>query len=374
MNVILHLTHDCQLRCAYCYGGPRHEGRMSWEVARRALDLFFEQSSTASPDIPQISFFGGEPLLEWDLLQQCVAYAESRKAAAGQDFRLTITTNGLALDRNRAEYLRSKNVGLLFSFDGAQEAQDATRRLSDGRSSFADTRRALGLVLGVFDNPAVCAVVSPENVAFLPESIDFLLGEGVRQIMLNPNFFAEWDEQHRDLWTAGYEHAARRFEESYRQGVPLNIHVFTAKIITHLQGGYGPCDVCDFGSHEIAIAPSGRIYPCQRMVGDDRQDLGLLGNVFDGLDPRAAAELAACRQVRAPACGQCAIRSRCRNWCSCVNHALTGRFDQPGGIICFHEQLAVRLADRAASRLFQEKNKLFLETYYLEKQFAPEWV
>jgi len=345
---------------------------MSWDVARRAIDLLFDQPPTEPA--PQIGFFGGEPLLELPLLKQCVAYAEAKRAETGRSFRLAITTNGLYVDDALAAWLKSKAVEPMLSFDGVQRAQDAGRRFAGGESSFADTQAAMAVLQRHFPDLAVCAVVTPENVEYLPSSIDFFVDSGIRGLSLNPNFFAQWDEEQLDLWRRGYDHAAERFEDEFRSGRVLHVGFITAKIVTHLKGGYDPADCCDFGKKEIAVAPSGNIYPCQRMVGEDTGELGLMGDVFSGLNGKACSELADARQVTGLDCQGCDHRRRCRNWCSCVNHRLTGRFDHTGPLVCLHERMAIEVADRAASRLFEEKNKTFMETFYLEEQVAPEWV
>jgi len=372
MDIILHLTHDCQLNCAYCYGGPKRNSAMSWEVARRAIDLLFDQTHTEAPAL--ISFFGGEPLMQVPLLKQCVAYAEAKEEQTAKPFRLAITTNGLSLDETIAEYLRTKNIEPTFSFDGIREAQDACRRYVNGQSSFADTKEAMDLLLRYFPAMSICAVVSPENVKYLPASIDFFLDSGVRRLLLNPNFFVSWSEAELALWRQGYEHAAERFEKEFRNGRSVHINFITLKIITHLKGGYDACDTCDFGQKEIAVAPSGNIYPCQRMVGEDTKELGWMGDVFTGLNVKTCRNLADVREVTNRECRECDFSRRCRNWCSCVNHRLTGRFDLPGSLVCYHERMAIEIADRTASRLFQDKNNTFLETFYFEKQMTPEWI
>lgn len=334
--------------------------------------MLFAQPRIDHP--PTISFFGGEPLLEYDLLQKCVDYAEQRGRETGRPYELTITTNGLGLDEQVVRYLREKEIEITLSFDGVREAQDASRPRPDRRSSFPETRAALRLALEHVPDTAVCAVVSPENVRYLCESIDFLLDEGVRYLHLNPNFFADWTVEGLDQWRAGYEHAAQRVVEAFRNGQVVHVNFITAKIVTHLKGGYDPCDCCDFGRREIAIAPSGNVYPCQRMVGEDNEELGLLGDVFDGRDEQACRELDGCREVTSPECLECDHRARCRNWCSCVNHRLTGRFDRVCPLVCYHERMAIEVADAAASCLFEEKNSTFLQTFYQEEQVAPEWI
>jgi uncharacterized protein len=260
------------------------------------------------------------------------------------------------------------------SFDGIPAAQDACRCYHDGSSSFSDTKEAMLLLFGHFPNLGICAVVTPETVRHLPATIDFFLEAGVHRLWLNPNFFAQWNEAELGLWRQGYEHAGTRVVQEFRNGRIFPVNFITAKIVTHLKGGYDPCDCCDFGLKEIAVAPSGNIYPCQRMVGEDTAELGLMGDVFTGLNAQTCKELADAKEVTSPECLQCDLRHRCRNWCSCVNHRLTGRFDRTSVLVCFHERMAIEIADHAASLLFQEKNKTFMETFYNEKQVSPEWV
>ena len=372
MDVILHLTQDCQLDCVYCYGGRKQARTMPWDVARRAIDLVFDDPPTDTT--PLISFFGGEPLLEFPLLQQCVDYIKARSAETGQLCRTAITTNGLGLNDTIAHYIAANLVVPTLSFDGVREAQDACRLYRDGTSSFADTEKALHTLRRHFDDFAVCAVVTPSNVEYLPESVDFFLESGVSRLLLNPDFFAQWDDRGLDLWRQGYECVGDRFETEFRHGRIIHVNFITAKIVTHLKGGYDPCDCCDFGQKEIAVAPSGNIYPCQRMVGEDTRELGLMGSVFEGLNTKTCWDLANVREVTSPECLACDLRRRCRNWCSCVNHRLTGRFDLTSPLVCFHERMAIEIADRAASRLFRERNAEFMETFYFEKQVAPEWV
>ncbi|MEN6450750.1 MAG: radical SAM protein [Thermoguttaceae bacterium] len=372
MDIILHLTRGCQLDCTYCYGGRKQDCAMSWDVARRAIDMLFAAEPSNPPG--QIRFFGGEPLLELPLLKRCVDYAKAQRERTGKPFRLGMTTNGLAVDDELAAYLKQESVEPTLSMDGVAEAQDACRRYAGGRSSFADTERALSSLLRQFPNLTVCAVVSPANVEHLPASLDYFLAQGVRRIVLNPDFFGEWDDPHLEAWRRGYECAAQQLVEEFRAGRPLHINVLSAKIITHLKGGYEPCDCCDFGQREVAVAPSGNLYPCQRLVREDVGGFGLIGTVFSGRSAQSCRDLGSPREEPSPECLGCSLRRRCRNWCSCVNHRLTGGFRHTGPLVCFHERMAIELADRAASQLFAEKNETFLDAFYMLRESSPEWV
>jgi uncharacterized protein len=373
VDVILHLTQDCQLNCIYCYGGRKRAQGMSWEVAKLGIDLLFEKPHRNGFP-PLLSFFGGEPLLEIPLLKKCVAYAEQHSAETGAKFRMTVTTNGLCADEATIAYIAEKGMATALSFDGVPEAQNSTRPYRGGRESFEDTLSALRRMRHQLPELIICAVVTPENVACLPDSIDLFLENGCRQIVLNPDFFACWTERDCELWRSGYEHAASRFIESFRSGKPLHISFITAKIATHLKGGYGLDDFCDFGTREIAIAPSGNIYPCQRMVGEDDGAVGLMGDVFQGLNPKMCRHLNKSKQIKNLECLDCELQPRCRNWCSCVNQRLTECYDHTAPIVCFHERMAIEIADRTASQLYKENNLTFMRTFYACGRIESEWV
>lgn len=373
MDVILHLTQDCQLDCIYCYGGRKRSHSMSWDVAKRGIDLLFRQPHRDGLP-PLLSFFGGEPLLEIPLLKQCVAYSEQRSTETGVQFRMNVTTNGLCADEDTISYLAEKGMAAALSFDGVPEAQNTTRPYRGGRKSFDDTLSALRRMRSQLPDLIICAVVTPRNVAFLPESLDLFLENDCRQIMPNPDFFASWTERDCELWRIGYEYAASRFIESFRGGRPLHISFITAKIATHLKGGYGPDDCCDFGDKEIAVAPSGNIYPCQRMVGEDDGAVGLMGDVFLGLNPQVCRHLNESKQIQNRECLDCHLRLRCRNWCSCVNRRLTGQYNHTAPIVCFHERMAIEIADRTASELYKENDPAFMKTFYAGGRIEPEWV
>jgi uncharacterized protein len=136
------------------------------------------------------------------------------------------------------------------------------------------------------------------------------------------------------------------------------------RIAAHVKGGYTPAERCDLGRRNLVVAPSGRLYPCDRLVGEDRDERFVLGDVRTGPDPSRVAALVA-RTCRLPVeCVGCAIAPRCRNRCACANLALTGRIDAPSETLCFHEQLAVRTADDAAKTLLAERNARFLRRHF----------
>ena len=370
MDFTLCLTHACNLRCAYCYAGEKSDRRMSWQVAQRAIDFCFAHTLESArilggKPVAQLGYFGGEPLLEWDLLQRSAAYAGAEAARLGIRLRPTVTTNMLLLDEARAAWLRTQGFYVGLSLAGHAAMHDSLRCFPDGRGSHAACARALRFFRGPEANGEVIVVVDPRTVVHLAAAVAWLAGEDVRRIALNPNFFIDWPAAARATWREAMERIADLYLACYRRAAPLHVNVIDGKIRTRLQEGYRECDRCAFGEGEIAVAAGGNLYPCERTVADDRCHADqCMGNVFDGFDRERRTRIGAGRGNTVAACAGCALQPRCMNWCACINHATTGATDRVAGIVCFHEKMVIAVADRVGAALFAESNPVFLARFY----------
>ena len=367
MDVTLSLTHDCNLACSYCYAGNKHRTSMSWETAKKALEFAF---SFDSPSL-QLGFFGGEPLLQWELLKRCSNEADKLAQQADVSLVKTVTTNATLVTDEKAKWLIENHFVPALSIDGNEQMHDITRPLKGGKSSFIQCMSGLDALLPHYPETEVIVVPSPENVAHLFAGVRFLyLKKGVRRVSINPNFYAEWPEKALKTWRGESDKLGDLFIELYRQGRPVALNFIDGKIITHLKCGFDCGDKCNFGEKEIAIAPSGRIYPCERLVANDDNDEMCIGHIESGFDEDKRQAILRRRGCVNAECLSCAIRSRCMNWCCCINYTITGAIDVTDGIVCFHEQMAVEVADRVGTTLFEERNPAFLARYYGE-DFSP---
>ena len=300
MDFTLCLTHDCNLRCAYCYAGRKRAGRMSWETAKRAVDFCLEHTLnraalTGRAPEAQLGYFGGEPLLEWALLQRSAEYAIAECARLGVKLRKTVTTNLTLLDAAKAAWLREHGFYLGLSLDGNAAMHDTLRRFADGRGSHAVCAPALEFFRGPDAGGEVILVLDPRNIMHTADSVAWLMARDIRSISLNPNFYIPWPEPALERWRAAYERIGDLYADAYRNGVPVRINMFDGKIRVRLKEGYAACDKCGFGENEIAVAPGGNLYPCERIVGDDDNAKLCIGNVFDGFDKEKRARIVACR-------------------------------------------------------------------------------
>lgn len=363
MDLSLALTHDCNLACTYCYAGRKRRQAMTPETACAAIRFAF---SFGTPKM-QLGFFGGEPLLEWELLRQATDLAEAEAARSAVALQKTVTTNGTLLTEDRVEWLHGHAFYPALSLDGNRAMHDATRRHADGRSSFDDTLRGLRLLKTLFPDLEVIAVPDPANIRHLAEGVRFLAEEEeIRRIAINPNFHTHWDDGALACWHQAFEEIGNFYLARHRCGQPVAINFIDSKIITRLKNGYSCGDRCNFGESEIAVAPSGRLYPCERLIGEDLDTAMAIGDVFAGFDEEKRAGILARRGNVDGECLACGHRRRCMNWCCCINYTLTGAIDQTDGIVCFHERTAIAVADRVADDLFGEKNPAFMKRFYYE--------
>jgi len=357
MDVTLVLTHDCNLGCGYCYAGAKFNRRMSGEAALKCLDLAFDDDS---PEV-QLSFFGGEPLLCWDLLVDLAREARARAQAGGRSLKMSVTTNGTLLTDERASLLDELEVYVGLSTDGVQEAQDDGRPTIGGASSFADTKRGIEVLVRRGTPFETISVVTPTNARWLSDSVRWIVDLGVPRVGLNPCYEAYFDDEQLGAYGAGLTTAADVMLECFRAGRIVSIPVFDNKILAALKGGLAEVDMCSLGSRSVAVAPSGNIYPCERMVGEDEDSTFLMGHIDEG--PKASG-LACERGPINPECGDCGERWRCQSFCACANYAETGNTAIAGGTQCWHERQTAVLADRVATTLWEERNPLFIAWFY----------
>ncbi len=368
MELTLVLTHACNLGCPYCYMGQKFGRRMPKELGEKSLAWAFEQLSPG--DEIQVGYFGGEPFMAWDLLQHFHLRAEELAARKRVKLTGTATTNATLLTDERMRWLAEHNVVIAVSLDGVREAHDATRPYAGGRSSHADVLRGLQIALRHAPLTEVICVVDPSNVRYMAQSARFILEQGVRVLSLSMNYAADWDEDSMGVFERELEKVGDEFLRRFRGGEDVYIANLDAKIIGRLKNGLKDCDRCSFGVGEVAVAPSGNLYPCERLVGEDNDPAMHIGHIDSGIDRARVAAINGRRTALDPTCAACEIRDRCMNTCGCSNIFSSGDVAVPGAALCSAEQLNARVADRVARTLFWEGNPGFLRKYYFENQPA----
>jgi uncharacterized protein len=329
MRLTLVLTHQCDLACEYCYTGRKFDRSLDPALGRRAIDRAV--AGLAPGEALELSLFGGEPLLEWPLARDLLRHAHARVARAGARLEPVMTTNGTRLDEATADEALGLGVTLAVSMDGLPEVHDAVRPRRGGQRSSDAALRAIDLLVARGAPFRVISVVRPATVDRLAAGTRFLADRGVRHFAPNLDASAPWAQDDAPRLRA----AVRGLHALWVERAPgLRISWLDGKVHSLLHGAVARS--CNVGVGEVAVAPSGRLYPCERLVGEDDGALAM-GHVEDSEGPFAPFGGSA-RPGDDTACGDCATRPHCNNACACANLARTGTLDGPDGLVCVLEQ------------------------------------
>lgn len=346
-ELTLVVTHACNLRCDYCYTGRKIWRTMPLTVAARAIAR--ATASIQRGGTLDAGFFGGEPLLETERIEQMVAMTHRHVAGTGINVRFSLTTNGTVTTPSAWSLMLRPEMALAVSCDGVPEVHDRHRRFPDHGGSAALVYATIrGLVAA--DKPfSVVMTVRPDTVGRFAEGARYLESAGVRRIEPVLDLWADWPEPAMQQ----LERAVADLAALWRDGLPgFSISWFDEKAA--LLGGLPVLGErhCGFGCGQVAVAPSGRLYPCERLIGADAPDNPnrLPGRIEEEPDflrftpaPGRAAEF----------CERCAIRDLCNTTCRCSNLIRSGYADRPDRLLCKLNRWCVRetgrMLEKAAS-------------------------
>jgi uncharacterized protein len=368
MHLTLHLTNRCNLRCRYCYAAPHAGGDMTLVTARAAIGLAIEkihrdQGEGEQPSLG-IIFFGGEPLLQRDLITQIVRYCKQVEAESGQLFHYKITTNGILLDESFLTDPGTSDVLVALSHDGIQTAHDTHRLDAHGKGSFTALAPIIPLLLRHKPYTPVMMTVTPETVADYAKSVQFLYGQGFHYLICSLHYAGDWMEGHLRELRRQYGLLAEWYYQETMKEEKFYFSPFEVKLASHIFPGSCRAERCELGRRQISVAPNGRLYPCVQFVGDGTDATYCIGNVEEGIDDAAREKLYSLNAQEKTECSQCAVRERCNHYCGCLNRQTTGRIDVVSPLLCAHERIVLPIADKLGARLFKKKSPMFIQKHY----------
>lgn len=367
MDVTLVLTHDCNLGCSYCYAGKKFKKAMPREVGIAGIDL--AMASAADGETLDLSFFGGEPLLAWDLLVEFSTYAQAKAKSRNLRLRQSVTTNGTLLDRARVEALADLGVYVALSIDGTKAANDGQRPMMSGKSSYDETLRGLDLLLDSGRPFQTISVVTPASARHFSRGVEELFARGVPRMVINPCYEAVWTDEDLAAWESEFVKALTIVAGEFRRGRVVSFGPFDNKIITRKKGRLGPEDACSLGETFFAVAPSGNLYPCERLVGEDEDLERTIGHIDRGLDAQKTSDIRAHMpdyHASNDECDDCAEKHACGAHCACANLAETGKIGVAGGVQCWYERTTLTLGDVFIRAMMAEQNEAFLGWFFPE--------
>ena len=355
----LHVAHTCNLNCAYCFASQgKYNGEravMSFEVGKQALDFLVEHSGRRHN--LEVDFFGGEPLMNFQVVKDLVAYARSIEKDAGKNFRFTLTTNGMLIDDDVIDFANREMSNVVLSLDGRKEVHDRYRVDYAGNGSWERIVPKFQKLVRERDgrNYYMRGTFTHHNPDFL-QDIRQMLDLGFTELSMEPVVCAPDDpialtEEDRRIVLDQYEKLAELMLEREREGRPFTFYHY----MIDLSGGpciYKRISGCGSGTEYMAVTPWGDLYPCHQFVGDEHFRLG---DIWHGLDnPEVQKEFASCNVYAKPECRDCWAKLYCSGGCAAnafhATGSITGVYEAGCELFRKRIECAIMLAVARAER------------------------
>ena len=325
----LHVAHTCNLNCSYCFAsqGKYHGDRalMPFEVGKRALDFLIEHSGHRTN--LEVDFFGGEPLMNWDVVKQLVAYARTQEEPNHKKFRFTLTTNGMLIDDDVIDFANREMSNVVLSLDGRKEIHDRLRVDYAGKGSYdriVPRFRKLVEARGG-KNYYMRGTFTHANPDFTKD-VFHMADLGFTELSMEPVVCAPGDPaaltpEDLEIVKEQYELLARDMLRREKEGKPITFYHY----MLDLTGGpcvYKRISGCGSGTEYMAVTPWGDLYPCHQFVGEEKYKLG---NIWDGVTNTALREdFRACNAYARKECDDCWARLYCSGGCAANAFHATG--------------------------------------------------
>lgn len=325
----LHVAHTCNLNCSYCFAsqGKYHGDRavMSYEVGKQALDFLIANSGSRRN--LEVDFFGGEPLMNFEVVKQLVSYARSIEQEKGKNFRFTLTTNGVLIDDDVIDFANREMSNVVLSLDGRKEVHDRYRVDYNGKGSWEQIVPKFQKLVEARGgkNYYMRGTFTHENPDFLKD-IQQMLDLGFQELSMEPVVCesgapSALTEEDLPVVLEQYEKLAQLMLQRDQEGKPFTFYHYMIDLTD------GPCiykriSGCGSGTEYMAVTPQGDLYPCHQFVGEEKFKLG---NIWDGVtnhDVQGA--FAACNVYAHPECKDCWARLYCSGGCAANAYHATG--------------------------------------------------
>ncbi len=375
----INIAHDCNLRCQYCFAGQGGYGQwrmlMSFDVARRAVDFLIAHSGPR--EHCELDFFGGEPLMNWHVVQQTIDYVHKQEKKHGKKIKMSLTTNGLLLDKEKVKYLTDNHISLILSLDGRKEMHDRMRPGVHGEGTYDEIVKNLQYCVAnrKGEEYYVRGTFTRYNMDFTTDVID-MIDKGFPAVSMEPvvgEDTADYSIKEEDLprVKAEYDRLAKLFIAREEEGRPFFFFHFNMDLWK------GPClpkrlRGCGAGHEYLAVVPNGDIYPCHQFVGREGY---VIGNVYEGLKNfKMMRDFRMNHVFSKPECVDCWAKFFCSGGCHANNEAFASDIHKPFHITCEIQKKRVECAMMIQAYNEMKKPKVMAQpgTYQAKKEAMEE--
>ncbi len=371
----INIAHDCNLRCKYCFAGQGGYGQwrmlMSFDVARRAVDFLIAHSGPR--EHCELDFFGGEPLMNWHVVQQTVDYVHKQEKKHHKKIKMSLTTNGMLLDKEKVKYLTDNHISLILSLDGRKEMHDRMRPGVHGEGTYDEILKNLQYCVAnrKGEEYYVRGTFTRYNMDFTTD-VEDMIDKGFPAVSMEPVVGEDGEDysiKEEDLprVKAEYDRLAKLFIQREEEGRPFFFFHFNMDLWK------GPClpkrlRGCGAGHEYLAVVPNGDIYPCHQFVGRDGY---VIGNVYEGLkNMKMMHDFRMNHVFSKPDCIDCWAKFFCSGGCHANNEAYGGDIHKPFHITCEIQKKRVECAMMIQAYNQMKKPKVMAQpgTYAAKKE------
>ncbi|NMA69548.1 MAG: thioether cross-link-forming SCIFF peptide maturase [Desulfitobacterium sp.] len=354
----LHVAHDCNLRCSYCFAGTGafggERGLMDLTTGKKAIDFLLEAS--AHRKHCEIDFFGGEPLMNFSVVKELVEYGKKAAQEKGKTIKFTLTTNGVLLTEDIQQYLEEEDISVVLSIDGRPKVHDRMRPNLGGKGSYDQVLPRLQQFVEKRPDSSPYAVgtyyyargtYTSYNLDF-DKDVTHLLDLGIKRVSLEPVIappdqpYALVEEDLPEIFQA-YDRLGEELLARRQKGEEFSFFHFNVAL------DQGPClpkrlSGCGAGHEYVAISPEGDLYPCHQFVGQEEFKMGSLNDEQIKLNPRMVEEFRSAHVYNKDKCRDCWARFSCSGGCHSANHAFTNSLDEVYDLSCAFQKKRLEVA------------------------------
>lgn len=355
MEYVLHLTGKCNLNCQYCY-----EHKNSSELSFTNITQLIDSEIKKKSKNVVIQFYGGEPLLKKQLIQDTISYIKAQNSKT--KFYYGMTTNGTLIDDEWITYMKKNNfISIGYSIDGNKDTHNRNRKTKKGEDTFLIVEQNAKKMVKNFPTVVAMMVVTKNNINQLSENVEYLIQLGFPYINMQFNYLDNWQDQDLEEIKKQYQQVAEIYANHIQKGTHVKIMPIDEKIKTHIHQDYNCNQECQMGIKTIQVGTDGNFYPCVQFVNHKEF---IMGNCKQGIDTDARQKIIENTKKENEICKNCLLNKRCKHNCSCRNYRITNNSNQVSPLICETEKIAIEISDQMAEKLYEKKAKRFIQKFY----------